>query len=636
MIKEEEIQQLFRQHQAGRFEIRKILGIGGMGIVVQAFDRKLKVLRAIKIFNPELLSNDSLVRRFENEASIMAGIEHPNIVKVYDIGEIQSHHFIVLEWIDGGSLGSMLENMGPMHPRVALLMIYYVCDALSVAHKRGIIHRDIKPDNILITKDGMPKVADFGIAHMDGDDKNPLTGVGEGLATPRIGAPEQFANAASVDARADVYATAVTFWMLMTAMRPPGLLFLHDMEQDPALLKDIPPCLHNILKKAVAYHPQGRYASMEEFMQALRDVEDQFPPIGSGIPASSDKDHQESVWALTQIGATRIGSKPAISDVPESTALSKRPSVSESDLLEESADEAVIEPTTFSKKTPASERDGNTLAYRPSGEAARVESMPFERVLEQGTVTKDESSVVPPLLETATSESKRHRSVLIIALVLFVVGSVALVWAYLERSVTIPTNSSIASEQALITARSPDVISEPFVPAKELDGGKSSPDTSVSASVIAVDAEMKLEPDVPLEIVQVPVSRPIEPSQKKKDRKEEKSSRSIDVKAGETLVLKPAIKKAEPTIIEPTQPKPETVKVQVGLHVASDDSIRAWLVGPGGRHKLPGSVAPGTYKVVAIFKDQDTETVALSKLEVTEGTNLRISCDSAREICRKL
>jgi len=152
MIEEEEIRRIFREHQAGRFEIRKVLGVGGMGIVVQAFDKLLKVLRAIKIFNPELLANDSLVRRFENEASIMAGIEHPNIVKVYDIGEIQSHRFIVLEWIDGGSLGALLERSGPMHPRVALLMIYYVCDALSVAHKRGIIHRDIKPDNILITK----------------------------------------------------------------------------------------------------------------------------------------------------------------------------------------------------------------------------------------------------------------------------------------------------------------------------------------------------------------------------------------------------------------------------------------------------------------------------------------------------
>lgn len=628
MIKEEEIRQLFRQHQAGRFEIRKILGIGGMGIVVQAFDRWLKVLRAIKIFNPELLSNDSLMRRFENEASIMAGIEHPNIVKVYDIGEIQSHHFIVLEWIDGGSLGSLLERSGPMHPRVALLMIYYVCDALSVAHKRGIIHRDIKPDNILITKDGMPKVADFGIAHMDGDDLNPLTGVGEGLATPRIGAPEQFANAASVDARADVYATAVTFWMLMTAKIPPGLLFLHDMEQDPGLLKDVPPCVHAILKKAVAYHPQGRYATMEEFTHALKSVECQFPSMESDVSASSSDDQQVSVWGLTQIGATRIGSKSATSDVPEPTALSKRPSVFESDLLEESIDEAVIEPTTFSKKTPASERDGNTLAYRPSEEVARVD-LPVIEIDHASVANGGEGHDPPSRIGTETervAEPKRQRMFVIGVFALCVIGLSIFFWAQ-SRSSKIPV-----SEQTAVAPVVSETISPPIA--------RSEPDVSIAMDVSAVDLVSKSEPDILTVTIRAPVEHPIEKPQEKKDRKGIKISKSIDVKAGETLVLKPQVSKQTSPQPPPLQgggeqTKPETVKVQVGLHVASDDSIRAWLVGPGGRHKLPGSVAPGTYKVVAIFKDQNTETVALSKLEVTEGTTLRISCDSAREICWK-
>ena len=622
MIEEEEIRRIFREHQAGRFEIRKVLGVGGMGIVVQAFDKLLKVLRAIKIFNPELLANDSLVRRFENEASIMAGIEHPNIVKVYDIGEIQSHRFIVLEWIDGGSLGALLERSGPMHPRVALLMIYYVCDALSVAHKRGIIHRDIKPDNILITKDGMPKVADFGIAHMDGDDKNPLTGVGEGLATPRIGAPEQFANAASVDARADVYATAVTFWMLMTRMLPPGLLFLHDMEQDPELLRNIPPCLHSILKKAVAYHPQGRYATMEEFVQALRNVEDQFPPMENDDHLSSGKDYQPSVWALTQIGATRIGSKPVISDVPEPTALSKKPSVSETDLVEEQ----VIEPTRFSKKTPASERDGNTLAYQPN-EQVRAAPVPAIEIVSNSVANVGEARE-PPLrnvIEQAHAPNWR-RSFLVAASVLCVVGLGLFLWTYTRTSEIAPT--ILIGEQKPIVAMSPDVVqamADVLIPA----------DVSITTDVVNIDVALKPESDATTTVVPVPIEPVSEKRVEKKDRKNEKIPRSTEVKAGETLVLKPPIKKAEPTIVEPTQPKPETVKVRVEFKPSSDDPIRAWLVGPGGKHKLPGSVAPGTYKIVAIFKDQETETVALSKLEVTEGTSLQISCDSAREICWK-
>jgi serine/threonine protein kinase len=645
MIEEEEIRKLFRQHQAGRFEIKKILGIGGMGVVVQAFDRKLKVLRAIKIFNPELLANDSLVRRFENEASIMAGIEHTNIVKVYDIGEIQSHHFIVLEWIDGGSLGSLLERSGPMHPRMALLMIYYVCDALSVAHKRGIIHRDIKPDNILITKDGMPKVADFGIAHMDGDGNHPLTGVGEGLVTPGIGAPEQFSDAASVDARADVYATAVTFWMLMTAMRPPGLLFLHDMKQNPELLKNIPPCLHEILKKAVEYYPQERYATMEEFTQALRDVEDQFPPMGRDIHISSDDGHEVGVWAQTQIGATRIGSKPAISEVPEPTTFpkqsfvpepttfSKQPPVPEPDVPESSVEGVTPEPTSFSKQVPISERDGTTLAYRPSGGMVR-EDVPNVEIDFVPVVNVEEAQELPVRTETErATEPKRHRLILIMALVLFVVGSAAFVSMFLRQS---ETSQRIVLEQKVVVALSPDVISERSFPTKELDAGGLSSDVSIPSVVTVVVVEAKGEQDV--SVVFDPVSKePVaEKIGEKKEQKGAKLVRTTGVKASEATVPKSVMKKSEPLMIEPAKLKPETVKVQVGLSVASDDSIRAWLVGPGGRHKLPGSVAPGTYKVIAIFKDQDVETVALSKLEVTEGTTLRISCDSARELCRKI
>lgn len=627
-MKEEEIQELFRHHQGGRFEIRKILGIGGMGVVVQAFDKKLKVLRAIKIFNPELLANESLVRRFENEASIMAGIEHPNIVKVYDIGEIQSHHFIVLEWIDGGSLGNLIckdnqdgtQTLSPMHPRVALLMIYYVCDALSVAHKRGIIHRDIKPDNILITNDGMPKVADFGIAHMDGDDKNPLTGVGEGLATPRIGAPEQFANAASVDARADVYATAVTFWMLMTAMRPPGLLFLHDMEQDPELLAKIPVCLHRILKKAVAYYPAGRYASMEEFAQALRNVEDQFPPLGEDVSVSSGEEQQVSVWGLTQVGATRIGSKPAISLVIDPTTISKRPLPLEADVPREPVEESVIEPTRFSKPTPIPDRDGNTLAYRPSGEV--IQEIPLQ-------VDSDRSADGDP--PPHTPPAPNHRSLLIGASVFCVVG---LVTAFIASSR--PTKTTV--QQPVVIEQKQRVVEEPDSKQGSVDVLVAPNDISIASDVSTSDVEVKLEPDIPTVVVQVPVEHPVEKQQEKKDRKAEKSSRSIEVKAGETLVLKPVEKHEvpKPPILESPQPKLETVKVQVGLKFPSDDAVRVWLVGPGGKHKLPGSVAPGTYKVVAIFKDQDTETVIFPKYEVLEGTTPRLSCDSAREVCQKL
>lgn len=591
MIQEEEIVELFRQYNGGRFDVKRILGIGGMGVVVQAYDKKLKVPRAIKIFNPELLKHESLIRRFENEASIMAGIDHPNIVKVYDVGEIETYHFMVLEWIDGGSLASLIsptENqdgtytLRPMHPRIALLMIYYVCEALTVAHKRGIIHRDIKPDNILITREGVPKVADFGIAHMDGDGKNPLTSVGEGLVTPRIGAPEQFSDASSVDARSDVYATAVTFWMLMTGKHPPGLLFLHDLEQDSTLLNNVPVCLHSILKKAVSYSPQGRYETMEDFANALKAVEEFLPPMSGAMTVSVDVGDGIGVVDPTDVGATRIPFKKT--EAP------------------------VLEPTRISKRTPITEHGGNTFPYRPSGEV----SSPVLPVVEidHGSVASvgeaHEPLTSPEQIETEpVIESEHRQSITFIISVLCVVGLGIFFWTQSQTSkIPVPEPKQVVAvvpEQILTTPPPPDV--------------------SIAVDVSVADSE----PDIPIVVVQIPDEQPVEKPQEKKNRKGEKSSKAMIVKAGETLLLKPEVS------------KPESIKVQVVLKkISSDDTFRVWLVGPGGKHTMPGSVVPGTYKVVAIFKDQDTETVALPKLEVMEGTSLQLKCDSAREVCWKL
>ena len=554
-MKEEEIVELFRQHQGGRFEIKRILGIGGMGVVVQAFDTKLKILRAIKIFNPELLSHASLVQRFQNEASIMAGIEHPNIVKVYDIGEINQHHFIVLEWINGGSLASLIrpienqdgtQTLRPMHPRVALEMIFCVCDALAVAHKRGIIHRDIKPDNILITKEGIPKVTDFGIAHMDDDQKKRVTSTGEAMGTEGYASPQQLSNFAHTDARDDVYSVAVTLWALITGLFPPSILFFHDIESRADMLETIPVCLHAILKKATAYNPSARYQTMDEFARALRSIEEDLPPIGVGSVVSVSVDDEVGVSDPTALGATRIPSKPVVSSVPEPTGIAKSTPVS--DVIE-----VAPEPTRVSKKTPSAEQieRGLTLAYRPTG----------------------------------------HVSV----------------------------NVGEAREPPLRIVTEPDVV---FAP---IDAAVATQDVAPPVDVSVVTIDIQLEPDIQTVVVQIPANDPVS---KPSEKKERKAKSSLVVKAGETLLLKPEETKLEP--------KPETLKVQVGFKTPSDDPIRAWLVGPGGKHKLPALVAPGTYKVVAIFKDQDTETVALSKLEVTEGASLQLKCDSAREVCWKL
>ncbi|OGL69727.1 hypothetical protein A3C09_03055 [Candidatus Uhrbacteria bacterium RIFCSPHIGHO2_02_FULL_47_44] len=623
MMKEEEIVELFRQHQGGRFEIKRILGIGGMGVVVQAFDTKLKILRAIKIFNPELLSHASLVQRFQNEASIMAGIEHPNIVKVYDIGEINQHHFIVLEWINGGSLASLIrpienqdgtQTLRPMHPRVALEMIFCVCDALAVAHKRGIIHRDIKPDNILITKEGIPKVTDFGIAHMDDDQKKRVTSTGEAMGTEGYASPQQLSNFAHTDARDDVYSVAVTLWALITGLFPPSILFFHDIESRADMLETIPVCLHAILKKATAYNPSARYQTMDEFARALRSIEEDLPPIGVGSVVSVSVDDEVGVSDPTALGATRIPSKPVVSSVPEPTGIAKSTPVS--DVIE-----VAPEPTRVSKKTPSAEQieRGLTLAYRPTGHVSvnvgEAREPPLRIVAEPDPIPNVVNHDPPTHIESANTSGRR--SLLVIVSALCVVGLGLYFWATLGTQPVV--NVGEAREPPLRIVTEPDVV---FAP---IDAAVATQDVAPPVDVSVVTIDIQLEPDIQTVVVQIPANDPVS---KPSEKKERKAKSSLVVKAGETLLLKPEETKLEP--------KPETLKVQVGFKTPSDDPIRAWLVGPGGKHKLPALVAPGTYKVVAIFKDQDTETVALSKLEVTEGASLQLKCDSAREVCWKL
>lgn len=596
MIREEELVELFRSHQGGRFEIKGILGSGAMGLVVRAYDTRLKVTRAIKMFNPAMLSNESLVRRFQNEASIMASIEHPNIVRVYDVGEIQRHQFMVLEWVDGGSLKSALDVSGAMHPRTALQMIYRVCDALTVAHARGIIHRDIKPDNILLTKSGIPKVADFGIAHVDEDGKNPLTGTGEGMVTPKFGAPEQYSDAASVDARSDVYATAVTFWVLMTKKVPPGLLFFHDLQSDPSLLDGIPVCIHDILEKAVAYKPDGRFSSMEAFADALRKVEHLFPAMDDRKVSSGF----DVIGVMDETHAAPAGTHKPVS-------------------------KPVFEPTRVAKQLARPTPDRATQAYKPSGASHPEEQTGSTFLLPE--VTQEPASDTPDASKPVSNRPRGRVPALLVALVL----GIGIVWFAAQS----------ASEPEVIVKSDP---LPPLVMVSPVQDVFVSVDTTLQTEDVSLSEEstetivVQVMPDV----LQRTEEDTRSPSKDSSSRKEEKPVRRPESKADASVQsVPPKIPEPKvpdpippkPPVVEPVLPKPEPLRVRVDLRVPSEDSVRVWLVGPGGRHKLPGSVPPGTYKVVAIFKDQEEEQTVIRAIEVQEGHTLRLRCNSEQEAC---
>ena len=153
----------------GRYRLITVLGVGGMATVYKAFDGRLQVPRAIKILSPELGLRPSLRARFESEASMMALLEHPNIVRIYDVGADGDRAYIVMELVDGGSLLDRVKTGGKLPPNLALRVTIDMLDALGVAHKRGVVHRDIKPHNILLSSDGNLRITDFGIARMQNE-----------------------------------------------------------------------------------------------------------------------------------------------------------------------------------------------------------------------------------------------------------------------------------------------------------------------------------------------------------------------------------------------------------------------------------------------------------------------------------
>lgn len=599
----ETIKELFRLHQNGRFDIERILGIGGMGMVVRAQDTRLRVARAIKIFNPEWNSNENMLQRFKNEAAIMAGIDHPNIVKVFDVDEIQGHHFMILEWIDGGSLGNFIEHdltkpARPMHPRVVLLMIYYVCDALSVAHKRGVVHRDIKPDNILITLEGIPKVADFGIAHLEDTNRKRLTATKDGMGSPGYMAPEQVSELASADARTDVYSVAVTFWSLLKGRRPQGLFFFHDIEDDPSLMENIPDCLNTILRKAVQRKPENRYHSIADFVLALRSVEYELPVFDDSSRLSIAADQDPNVTEPTMAAATQA----AVTKFAERLAGHTG-----------SAPVATLIPSHVSPMVA----QRATLEYRPDP-MSLAQELPKPVFEPELTLQNVEPVHSPP------AKPQWLKRVLIVGAAVMV-GFVA-VYLWNPRK---PEMTSVSFPTSVTSVTFDTSVA-------------STPDVSVSPDVQTVPEVVSVPEDVSqIDVANSPSTFEgegrgggFEKVEKKKERKETRLARPVEVNAGETLLLKPKIEQPNPPpIIDPPQPKPEMVKVSVGFE---GDKVRAWLVGQGGKFKLPGSVPPGVYKVVAIFPDQDSETTVLKNVEIKEGTAVRIHCVPETEKCSKL
>ena len=247
---------------AGRSVLMDRLGEGGMAAVYRAQDTQLGVARAVKLVLP-IQGRASIRRRLRAEARAMARIDHPNILAIHDVGVEDDQDYVVMTLAQGGSLGDRLAE-GPLRAAVAAHLMAQVLDALAAAHGVGIIHRDVKPQNILLDDGGRPLLADFGIALLAHDDRRTRTGVAMGSIAYMP--PEQRLDAARVGPEADVYSCGATLYALVTGSNPVDLFMAED---DSHRYDDVPDALQPVIRKACAPRPADRYATAGEMAQAL-------------------------------------------------------------------------------------------------------------------------------------------------------------------------------------------------------------------------------------------------------------------------------------------------------------------------------------------------------------------------------
>jgi eukaryotic-like serine/threonine-protein kinase len=205
----------------GSYDLIAKIAEGGMGWVYKGRHRQTGQIVAIKIIPSTMARNEVLLQRFEQEFRAASRLDHPNIVRALDYCGTGSTPFLVMEFVDGESLGQKVERDGKMPEAEAVRIIVQVCQGLHKAHKQGMIHRDIKPDNIMLSRDGTAKITDLGLVK-DIDAELNLTRTGRGLGTPHFMAPEQFRNAKNADVKCDVYSIGATMYMMVTGDLPFG------------------------------------------------------------------------------------------------------------------------------------------------------------------------------------------------------------------------------------------------------------------------------------------------------------------------------------------------------------------------------------------------------------------------------
>jgi tRNA A-37 threonylcarbamoyl transferase component Bud32 len=343
-----------RRLLSNRYRIDEFIGRGGMAAVYRGTDRVLGRSVAIKVLAEALARDPAFVQRFRREAQAAAGLGHPGVVSVFDTGSDDGIHYIVMELLEGRTLEEITRVEGPLLPERAEEIAEAVCAALAAAHGQGLVHRDVKPSNIMIASDGSVKVMDFGIARAMASDR--LTQTAMTLGTATYFSPEQ-AQGEPVDARSDLYSLGVVLFEMLTG-RPPfeadspvAVAYKHVREDPPppsSLNDDVSPALEAVVLRAMAKDPAVRYQTAEGMRRALGrtgttpggDATEQIPALRTAVlpaRASPPRRRRRRWWpalvalvftglvvalVLSLLFAGRLADRPAATPAPSRPAAS--------------------------------------------------------------------------------------------------------------------------------------------------------------------------------------------------------------------------------------------------------------------------------------------------------------------------
>lgn len=339
----------------GQYEILREVGRGGMGIVFLARDLKLERLVAIKTLPPTLAGDHVVRERFLREARTAAALGHPNIVQIHRADDVSGTVFFVMGYVDGPSVAQLVRDSGPLTPRTALSLLHDVAEALGYAHAAGVVHRDVKAENILFDRaSGRAMVTDFGIARVA--EAAPLTATGQVLGTVHYMSPEQVAGDI-VDRRSDIYSLAVVAYFALSGRFPfehasaSAVLVAHVTKDPPPLgevAPSVPRSLARLVDRCLTKDPAGRIQSCEELAMELRRVEATLPAVDVAAPlprpSAISSNEAQAVWQRAAELQDKTGPMPAVRAMDRSAlpAVSDGSSAYQLDQVRNAAREAGI------------------------------------------------------------------------------------------------------------------------------------------------------------------------------------------------------------------------------------------------------------------------------------------------------